>query len=148
MFIPIGGTKGKGLFFQIDEEDYQRVSQHGWSFSTFGYIKAGINGKCIYLHRFLLNPPDEIEIDHINRDKLDNRSVNLRLASRSLNCLNVEARKDNKFGCRGVSYFKPRGTYVARIQIENKRRIIGYFKTVEEAVEARMEALDRYLSTR
>lgn len=44
-----------GFVTKIDDEDYVRVSEHNWSFSS-GYAKTKIDGKFVQLHRFLTNP--------------------------------------------------------------------------------------------
>lgn len=63
--------------------------------------------KYIVLARHLLNAPDGMEVDHINRNSLDNRRENLRLVTRTQNVVNRTARLDaNEWGYRGIVRYK------------------------------------------
>ena len=98
-----------------------------------GYYSLFFEGKKYEAHRvawFLHygeQPP--AVIDHINEVRNDNRAVNLRSASRSLNGLNSSKAK-------GYYLHKPRGTWAAKIG----RKVLGYYKTPEEARAAYVEA--------
>lgn len=76
------------------------------------------------------------EIDHINGDRSDNRILNLRNVDRTKNAQNSATRKDNTSGHVGVRYWPERGKWVACLS----RKTLGYFKTFEDAVEARKAA--------
>lgn len=76
--------------------------------------------------------PSGMQIDHINRNKQDNRIENLRLATVVQNSWNVE--------CKGYNYDKRSGKYLARIRIDGKRKNLGLFETAEEASEAYQKA--------
>lgn len=72
------------------------------------------------------------EMDHINRDTLDDRWVNLREATRFQNEANKRAANSNsKTGFRGVRPI--RGRYQANIYRYGERRVLGYFDTPQEA---------------
>lgn len=101
-----------------------------------GYIVISLCGKKIYAHRVAYAIafgfiPDLI--DHINGDKSDNRTCNLRAASTSQNNANS---KQNKCGYRGVSFHKKSGRWRADIRSEGKLEFLGYFKTPEAAAYA------------
>ena len=72
-------------------------------------------------------------VDHINRNKLDNRRCNLRVASNSQNCRNREKGKNNTSGYKGVSYKKKNKKFAARITVDGRMHNLGLFKTAEEA---------------
>ena len=99
------------------------------------------------MHRFIMNlkPGDKQQIDHKNRNGLDNRKENLRLTTDSLNNMNKGIQKNNTSGYRGVSLHKKYKKWRSTIQI-NKRVIhIGYFCNIEEAVLAyNKKALELY----
>jgi len=81
--------------------------------------------------------PENCEIDHIDLDRLNNRRNNLRLVSHQQNQCNQPIQKNNTSGVSGVSYYKPREKYRARIKINQHDIHLGYFATFLEAVQAR-----------
>jgi hypothetical protein len=83
---------------------------------------------------------DSLEIDHINRDKLDNRKSNLRFVTHKENTFNQSVRVNNKSGIRGISYDSSRKKWIATIG----NRSLGRFKTKDEAIEARVKAEQDY----
>lgn len=109
-----------------------------------GYIEFGLDGiRGIKAHRVAWaithgNWPDG-EIDHINGCKTDNRIGNLRIVSTAQNHQNMRsARCDNKTGLLGVDIHKGRPR--AQIQVGGKKKILGYFPTIEAAHAAYVEA--------
>jgi hypothetical protein len=52
------------------------------------YGVLSVEGQHYRVHRWLLDAPPGIEVDHINHDGLDNRRRNIRLATRSVNLAN------------------------------------------------------------
>ena len=106
-----------------------------------GYRRIKIFGKLILAHRLAWAMhhgkwPDD-EIDHINRNRSDNRIANLREASRSGNMVNRKYPKGAS-GVTGVS--KHRCGWQAHIRINNRTVHLGLFKTVKEAAIARTAA--------
>jgi len=100
--------------------------------------------KTILMHRLLVNPSEDMVIDHINGDGLDNRLSNLRVVTVSQNNLNSRVRNDSQSGIKGAYYDKRKGTYYSRITVEGKNIYLGTFKTVEEAAQAYAEASAKY----
>lgn len=82
-------------------------------------------------------PPEQV--DHINRDGLDNRWENLRLASHSENQRNGRPRP-----LKGASWHKASQKWRAVITVNDKQIALGYFETAEEAHEAYREASAKY----
>lgn len=73
---------GGGLVeVQIDKEDFNRCRKFGWYISRKGYVYTLIDNKTIMLHRFLLNFPKDVVVDHNDGNKLNNRKKNLILMS-------------------------------------------------------------------
>ena len=82
------------------------------------------------------------EIDHKNRDPLDNRIINLREATRSQQSMNTKIRKDNTTGVKGVricSSSKSKN-YQAFIYVDRKFRHLGLFVDLDEAAAVRRAA--------
>lgn len=105
-----------------------------------GYSATMDNGKMVLVHRFITGAPDGVLVDHINRDKKDNRKENLRFADKSLNAFNTGLRSNNTSGCTGVSFRKDTGKWTAEIKVYYKNHSLGCFKTKEEAIKARKKA--------
>jgi hypothetical protein len=79
-------------------------------------------------------------LDHINRNRSDNRIVNLRLASAELNAQNASVRSDNTSGVQGVSWHKASNKWVVQISRQGKPTHVGLFDSIKDAVAARAQA--------
>lgn len=109
--------------------------------NSYGYRGVKFFGKIPRVHRILWEMangpiPKGIEIDHIDRDKGNNRLSNLRLATRKENASNVGLRSSNTSGATGVFILKGSG----KKQVWIGRKYIGTFASMEEAVYARRAA--------
>ena len=112
---------------------------------SHGYKQVKINGKMVLVHRIIYYVyygtfPEQI--DHIDRDRLNNSIANLRSATNMTNQHNVKIRKDNSSGFVGVH--ARHGRYQARIQCNSKRIHLGTFDTIEEAYKAYQKAKEQY----
>lgn len=112
-----------------------------------GYLHFGFRQKYLMAHRvaFALHHGrwPEKHIDHINRDKSDNRISNLREATRKENLRNTEPRKNTKSGYKGVRKDSPRA-WKALITVNSERVCVGQYKTGIEAALAYDEAARKY----
>ncbi len=90
------------------------------------------------MHRVILDAPRGVLVDHVNKNGLDNRRANLRLATQSQNQANVRANRANTSGFKGVHLSKNKGsdTWVASIQVDSTYLYLGSFRTREEAAAA------------
>lgn len=78
MEIWLKGYFGEGKCAIVDPVDYERLNKYSWSYKE-GYAIAYIGGKEVRMHRLVLGTRDSnLVVDHINRDRLDNRAGNLR----------------------------------------------------------------------
>lgn len=119
-----------GIYALIDPSDWEAVSQHSWHYSG-GYAK---NGRVGSMHRFIMQPATGLVVDHINRDRLDNRRSNLRICTQTQNKSNVGMRPSNKSGYRGV-FQKPNGGWYVRVNAGRDMLAVnkGPFETAEAA---------------
>lgn len=143
-FYKRGKFIGKGRF---DIEDLPIIEKYTWHMSFYGYVATRFTDySSLFLHRLLLNPAKNLDVDHINLDRLDNRRENLRLCSRSQNKMNVIRRKDNKCGFKGVCWNSINRNYVVQITPngDGKRKHVGVFSTKIEAAIAYNKAARKY----
>lgn len=122
---------GKGDV-RISPEDKQNIQGYKWRLHSAGYAVAYSDNRCILMHRLILDNPDK-NIDHINRDKLDNRRCNLRLANQSQNNANSKGRIGRKSEYRGVTWSITRGKWMPRISLHRRCIHLGMYDTEEEA---------------
>ena len=106
-----------------------------------GYAVGSIFGQSFTAHRIAFKVVygyDPDTIDHINRDRLDNRIANLRDVSLAENLKNVSGRKP-PFRHKGV-YERDNGTFVAFIGGSKNRVHLGTYASEEEAIAKRIAA--------
>lgn len=133
----------RGQVARVSEEDFDELSKHKWyadgSKGVFYAKRARKNSdplnlpSVIAMHRVVLPPTKGMQIDHINRDTLDNRRSSLRLATRQQNIMNSKRRSTNKSGFKGVSYNPVTNAWSAQIGVNYKTIYLGSYKTKEEA---------------
>ncbi len=127
----------------VDASDVDMVKQHSWCVDPRGYVVSNISGNAYPLHRYLLNPPTGLHVDHINGNRLDNRRSNLRICTGKENARNKGMGKNNKTGHVGVELLQS-GKYLAKIMVDRKSIHLGRFDNIEDAVSARLEAEAKY----
>jgi hypothetical protein len=130
----------KGQFAIVDDADYEWLSQWKWCYLPTrkygGYAvrhQPGTNQNLIYMHRFIINAPRGIQVDHKNRNRLDNQRGNLRVATQAQNNANTVAR-GNISKYKGAYLY--RNSWMASITVQNKKKYLGIFPTEIEAARA------------
>lgn len=145
----------QGQFTVVDDADYDVLVQFNWHaqrrlqpIDTFYAYRKGpkVNGKqpTIILHRFLLNPPSHMQIDHINGDSLDNRRENLRFATTAQNGMNSRRFIRSVSGFRGVVLHKRLQKWQAGIKVSGRSIHLGIFEDPEEAARVYDNAARTY----
>jgi hypothetical protein len=151
MQIPL--TKGHVTIIDTIDADLAELK---WNASVknrdYLYVTAqrrariGTQWKIQYLHRVILarmldRPLAKGElVDHINRNPLDNRRCNLRLATPGENIRNSRIRSDNSSGYRGVSWSKTMNKWWSVIHVNKQQVNLGYFADILDAVRAYNQA--------
>lgn len=114
------------------------------SVTAQGYYRGAINNKNVLAHRIvwkMIHGVDAISIDHIDGNGLNNRLNNLRSVSHSENMRNQRLRADNKSGVPGVYFVRRVGLWACKIQANGKVHSLGYFKTLDEALQKRRSSI-------
>lgn len=143
-FILLGGKRGQGKFALVDDEDYEWASRHKWYLTNPGGYVAGYVAsaqRLMRIHREILQASDDMQVDHINGDRLDNRRCNLRVCTHSQNFFN-KGKMPGKSGYKGVYNFGKR--WKVMIQADRKQHYIGYFSSEIDAAKAYDEAAKKY----
>ena len=123
-----------------DLEDWNRLKIFCWSKGNTGYAEARVNGKTTPFHHLVIECEIGMVRDHKNRNKMDNRKDNLRVVTYSDN--NSNRHYKNKTGHRGIT---PNGSgYAVRITVNRKKKHIGTYRTIEEAVKTRNEVMNNH----
>jgi hypothetical protein len=137
----------RGLNALIDEADFEKVGRHKWNVRPrrqrdgFYVVRAIMVGtsqqRHVFLHRILMDAPEDVCVDHRNGDSRDNRRANLRLATFSQNAQNQRV-------ALGESCFKgvarAANRWRARIRVDGKLIQLGCHATEEAAARAYDEA--------
>lgn len=128
-----------GLF---DKEDRELLKKARWFLDVEGYPVGKADGINARYHRHLMKHPKMI-VDHINRNRLDNRKANLRLCTIAENVRNAGINKNNTSGYTGV-YKLSKNKWRAAIGVDGKSIHLGHFDNIEDAVKARRDAELKY----
>jgi hypothetical protein len=165
-FIDENDIPGRfGISFNRLRELVECNPEEGWvrwkvdRYNNWGYLKAkagnelpthhtNVGGHQIYTQHIIWafahnGAWTQNELDHIDRNRTNNRISNLREATPSQNCMN-RIYSTNTSGVPGVSYDKRYSKWVAYIKINHKRIQLGYFTDFDDACQARWDAEDQY----
>jgi hypothetical protein len=139
-FYKIIYTK-RGDQIKVDIEDFNIFNKYRWYLSGGGYairtIRVNGKKKIITMHREIASVPQGLFTDHINRDRLDNRRLNLRVCTALQNTHNRSIQSNNRVGFKGVKIVTDRkNLYKAQITVNGKKTTIGYFKNPMSAAIA------------
>lgn len=133
--IPL--TRGKVAL--VSDEDYERVAEKKWTaarnkytwYAMHYYRDHGGKVRAIYMHRFILNAPPTIRVDHRNRNGLDNRRCNIRLATAIQNGHNRRKDSSSKQQFKGV--IERGGRHYVRLKVGERVQSFGGYPDAEAA---------------
>ena len=131
----IGWTTNTNEQFYFDLEDYDKIKEYAWmSHKTKeGCTYIASTSAHIYMHRLIMDCPEELVVDHKDHDTFNNRKNNLRISTVSEN--NVNSKRCYQ---AGIS-LTPSGKYSATIKFNNQREYLGAFNSEQDALSVRAE---------
>ena len=141
-------------YAKVDPVDYKRLRKHkyiakkGRSCFYAQIVESNIKtGKemPMHMHQEILKVPNGMVVDHINNDGMDNRSANLRAATKAQNSRNrKKSCKSFTSKYKGVSWHKKSRKWEASITFEYKRIHLGILKNEIDAAKAYDAAAKKY----
>jgi hypothetical protein len=132
------------IFWKINPNlGYTKAGDIAGTIDNKGYIVISVGYKRYKAHRLAwylyYDEWPKNQIDHIDRNKQNNCINNLRDVTQEINQSNSHVRKDSTSGYRGISWNKIRKKWQVRIQINGKRKELGFFDDINKAIERRLE---------
>ncbi len=135
----------RGFEAIVDNIDFKRMNKYSWHYQpkrntgyAIGLLRVNGKNSTRRMHRMILGAKAGEQIDHINGNGLDNRRINLRIATARDNAIN--RRTKPKSGFKGVRLMytskKGREVYIATIGPRTKHIVIGYFSSSVKAAKA------------
>jgi hypothetical protein len=143
----------QGKFALVDNEDYKFLNQWKWyaakRLSTYYAARSrkvheiinNSESRQVYMHKLIMNTPNNMDTEHINRNGLDNRKSNLKILSHRENMFNME-RNSRLIGAHKAGKY-----FMSKMQINGKNIYLGIFKTAEKAHEVYMKKLNEISNT-
>lgn len=130
--IAINKIELKGGALALVDDD-ANVGDYIWYKTYYGYA---YNPVCGFMHRYIMNCPEDMVVDHINGDRLDNRKSNLRICTQHQNNMAGSRKKNSKSLFKGVSPCHSSNKWRATVTFNYKQYHAGYHDTEEEAGRA------------
>lgn len=131
--IPLSRQDGSLAGYALIDEVDAHLAGLRWHLGSGGYARRLEKDKWTLLHRVIIRAPSGVEVDHINRNRLDNRRCNLRLTDRGGNARNCSRNRKNTSGYKGVHGPNGSGRWVASVVYRGKPYYLGSCATAEEA---------------
>ena len=132
----------------IDAEDAERCRPYKWCLMKTGYVmsREKHSKKTLRLQHHILGiaPQKRIQVDHEDRNKLNNRRSNFRIATPFQNQWNVGLSKNNASGYKGVSWAKCAKKWIAQIVENGNHHFLGYYRDKVRAAMAYNVAAHKY----
>lgn len=130
--IPVIKVKGHEIL--VDDEAWDDLSAIKWALGNDLYARGQKDNKKFTMHRYIVGCIEEgVVVDHINKNKLDNRSCNLRIVTYAQN-------NQNRFKVSNIARYtgvtKKGKIWTSRIGHDGKTIYIGCFKQELQAAVA------------
>jgi hypothetical protein len=149
---------------RVDPDDWFRFARYPWHLLSTGYVigrmttkgyrrekqrgqRVGGPAKQVLMHRLVMgmDPDDRRKVDHINRDRLDNRRANLRIVNNSEHSQNQTWQRGRTSKYRGVHWDRTNRKWVAKAQLNGRVFSLGHYNDELLAAEAAAEFRRLYM---
>lgn len=131
MFIV--SKRGPRVFFDEHAVPYLGPRQT-ITVTNFGYAMVWYQGRMRSLARLIMQAKPGEEVDHIDRNKMNNTRSNLRIATRAQNVSNIAGVRHRHDLPKGVH--PNHSGYFATITCKGKKHYLGTYRTVQGAADA------------
>ena len=139
--IPLGRS---GLFAEVDNRDFNKVSYCKWYLFNDGYNNYARNADNKRMHRIIMNAKPGDEIDHWDGNGLNNKRKNLRICNHYQNMANkkVKTKKDSQY--LGVFKDKNGKGWIAASRKDGKLTRVCVPTELQAAIEYNKMALKNH----
>lgn len=135
----IGVMKIKDKEILFDKEDFELIKNYSWNIDKINEVKADINKQKYRIHQLIMGTKGTgLVVDHINRNRLDNRKSNLRICTQQQNMYNKTVKSNNLYGQSGVCWSKSAKKWESRLAFEKKTVARKLFNNYPDALEFRL----------
>jgi hypothetical protein len=137
--------------FLIDKNDVEKVKLYHWGITACksnngDYTEYLAHHGNTLLHRYIMDCPKGMQVDHKDGNSLDTRKINLRICTQKENGKNRKKNKNNNSGVKGVFWntHAPTPKWQAFIMVNYHHKSLGYYTDFKDAVRARKAAEIEY----
>lgn len=102
----------------IDNDDIEKISCYNWCFNN-GYARCNNYGDMLFLHRYIMNCPEGMTVDHVNHNTKDNRKYNLRICTYQENNINTSIRQGKNLINGVIKDKRCNNSWMSRIYVGN-----------------------------
>jgi hypothetical protein len=137
-----------GAFMWLVDHKKSRAGDIAGWLNSSGYVYIRVDGRLYEAHRlawlYVNGEFPKREVDHVFGLRDDNRISQLREATRMQNSQNATTPSNNTSGATGVSFHKASRKWRAYIHADGVAHYLGYFKNLDDAIEARSKASEEH----
>lgn len=126
-----------GEIVLIDDRDYGLVDRYKWHMGQNGYV---MRGKGVSLHRQIMGSNGDLQVDHKNKNRLDNRRGNLKWSTATDNCANRDMPRTVNHDIKSRGVTRKGNRFQASIKRNGKSTYLGLFTSESEASQAYQRA--------
>lgn len=143
----------RGKYAIVDPDDFERLNRYKWQCTNLGYARRTASRMCdkrrkrvaIQMHNVVCTTPQGMTVDHINRNRLDNRKANLRAVTLEQNNWNRKyVKKRAKTRYTGIYWNSQMKKWQVRLMIKGRSRSFGYYADEVEAAKVYDKVVKEY----